>query len=169
MKMESTLDDCGLLIASQALENDTNPKIREAARVYAVPRTTLTNRRNGVQAQSSANSKKRKLTKLEEEAIVQRVLELDAQGFPPRMSGVEDMANRLLSERDAPWSGSTGRDRLYNKNQSFKRVCRAHTTIRGHSAKTLPKFRSGFDLLRTQLRNTAYARKISITSTRLAF
>ena len=116
MKMELTSNQSRLLIASQALESDPNLKIREAARVYTVPRTTLTNRRNGDQAQGSANSKKRKLTKLEEEAIVQRVHELDAQGFPPRMSGVEDMAKRLLSERHAPSVGGTGRDSLYNED-----------------------------------------------------
>ena len=37
-----------------------------------------------------------KLTILEEEAIVKRALELDAQGFPVQISGVKDIANRLL-------------------------------------------------------------------------
>jgi hypothetical protein len=46
-----------------------------------------------------ANS--RKLTDLEESVIVQYILDLDSKGFPPRLSGVEDMANRLLAERDA--------------------------------------------------------------------
>jgi hypothetical protein len=46
-----------------------------------------------------ANS--RKLTNLEESVIVQHILDLDSKGFPPRLSGVEDMANRLLAERDA--------------------------------------------------------------------
>ena len=46
MKMESTGNESRLLIASQALENDPNLRIREATRVYAVPRTTLTKRVN---------------------------------------------------------------------------------------------------------------------------
>jgi hypothetical protein len=41
------------------------------------------------------------LTDLEESVIVQYILNLDSRGFPPRLSGVEDMANRLLAERDA--------------------------------------------------------------------
>ena len=46
-------------------------------------------------------SKSQKLTKLEESTIVQHILDLDSQSFPPRLSGVEDMANRLLAKRDA--------------------------------------------------------------------
>jgi hypothetical protein len=41
------------------------------------------------------------LTDLEEEAIVQYILELCARSFPPRLCGVEDMANQLLRARDA--------------------------------------------------------------------
>jgi hypothetical protein len=52
----------------------------------------------------SANS--RKLTDLEESVTVQYVLELDSKGFPPRLSGVRDMANRLLAERDAERVGA---------------------------------------------------------------
>ena len=33
--------------------------------------------------------------------IVQYILDLDSKGFPPRLCGVEDMANRLLAERNA--------------------------------------------------------------------
>src|ERR1700722_2952353 len=46
-----------------------------------------------------ANS--RKLTDLEESVIVQYILDLDSKGFPPRLCGVEDIANRLLAERNA--------------------------------------------------------------------
>jgi hypothetical protein len=50
-----------------------------------------------------ANS--RKLSDLEEQTIVQYILDLDTRGFPPRLCGVEEMANRLLAERDAPSVG----------------------------------------------------------------
>jgi hypothetical protein len=41
------------------------------------------------------------LTDLEESVILQYILDLDSRSFPPRLSGVEDMANRLLVERNA--------------------------------------------------------------------
>jgi hypothetical protein len=46
-----------------------------------------------------ANS--RKLTDLEESVLLQHILDLATKGFPPRMSIVEDMANRLRTTRDA--------------------------------------------------------------------
>jgi hypothetical protein len=44
----------------------------------------------------------RKLSDLEEQTIVQYILNLDMRGFSPRLCGVEDMANRLLAEREMP-------------------------------------------------------------------
>jgi hypothetical protein len=43
-----------------------------------------------------------KLSDLEEQTIVQFILDLDSRGFPPRLRCVEEMANRLLADRDAP-------------------------------------------------------------------
>jgi hypothetical protein len=39
-----------------------------------------------------------KLLKTEEEVIFQHILNLDAQGFPPRLAAVKDMADSLLAE-----------------------------------------------------------------------
>ncbi|KFY29266.1 hypothetical protein V491_00117, partial [Pseudogymnoascus sp. VKM F-3775] len=41
----------------------------------------------------------RKLTDLEEQALIQYILNLATKGFPPRLSIVEDMANRHLEEQ----------------------------------------------------------------------
>ena len=42
-----------------------------------------------------------KLTKTEEEVILQRVLDLDARGFSPCISSIEEMANLILESRGA--------------------------------------------------------------------
>ncbi|KFY28671.1 hypothetical protein V491_00352 [Pseudogymnoascus sp. VKM F-3775] len=39
------------------------------------------------------------LTKTEEEVIIRYILDLDARGFAPRIAGVEDMANLILTSR----------------------------------------------------------------------
>ncbi|KAJ3550687.1 hypothetical protein NPX13_g11465 [Xylaria arbuscula] len=69
-----------LLLAIQAIEKDPKLSIRAAHRIYAIPYTTLYDRIHGLQY----------------------ILDLDARAFPPRLAGVEDMANRLLRDRDAP-------------------------------------------------------------------
>ena len=118
--MESSSYDSRLFLALQALENDSKLKVTTAARLYNVPRTTLVDRRNGVRVQSDSNSDKRNLTKLEEEAIIKRVLELDAQGFPVRMSSVDDMANRLLHKRGAPPVGKHWTRRFIQRQPELK-------------------------------------------------
>ena len=62
---------------------------------------TLRERRAGRPTRRDIAANSRKLTDLEESVIVQHILELDSKGFPPRLCGVEDMANRLLADRNA--------------------------------------------------------------------
>ena len=89
-------------MALEALQNDKNLTERAAAKIYGVDRRTLGRRRAGKPARRDMPVNSRKLTDLEERTIVQYILELDARAFPPRLRGVEDMANHLLYERDAP-------------------------------------------------------------------
>jgi hypothetical protein len=39
-----------------------------------------------------------KLTGLEEEAIFEHIIDLDTQGFPPKLANMEDIANLPLAE-----------------------------------------------------------------------
>jgi hypothetical protein len=91
-----------LILALKALENNENLSLREAAKIYDVSRTTLTQRRAGKPARRDIPANSRSLTDLEEQTIVQYVIELYTRAFPPRLCGVEDIANQLLCERDAP-------------------------------------------------------------------
>ena len=40
-----------------------------------------------------------KLTKLEEDVILQKILDMDSRGFAPWLAGVKDMANFILELR----------------------------------------------------------------------
>ena len=62
---------------------------------------TLTRRQKGQPSQAEITVKSQKLSNLEEETIIKRLLKLESQGFPVRISGVKDMANLLRRERDA--------------------------------------------------------------------
>ena len=82
-----------LILALKALENNENLSLREAAKIYDVSRTTLTQRRASKPVRRDILANSRSLTDLEEQTIVQYVIELYARAFPPRLCGVEDMAN----------------------------------------------------------------------------
>jgi hypothetical protein len=88
----------------------------------------------------AANS--RKLTDLEERAIVQYVLDLDSRSFPPRLRYVEDMANKLLADCDASpvgkrWASNFIKRQPELKTRRFRRYdykgakCEDPEVIRG--------------------------------------
>lgn len=99
--MESRSNESQLLLAVQALKQDPKLSIRAAAKIYNVSRDTLKRRRDHTQSRRDTMPNSQKLTDLEESTIIQYVLNLDARLFPPRLCGVEDIANRLLADRDA--------------------------------------------------------------------
>jgi hypothetical protein len=102
----------------------------------------LSRRRRGQQSRRDIPANSRKLTDLEESVIIQYILDLDAKGFPPRLSGVEDMANRLLAERDAErvgtrWASTFIKRHLevntrFNRKYDYQRAqCKDPEIIRG--------------------------------------
>ena len=96
-----------MLLAIEIVRTNPNLQTTKIARIYKVPYKTLCRRIQGMPARSDISPNSRKLTKLEEEVIVRHILDLDSRAFPPRRSDVEDMANRLLAERD---SGRVGKN-----------------------------------------------------------
>ena len=82
-----------VVLALEALEKDSKLSLRAAAKIYSVPYTTLYRRRAGWPLRRDTTPNSKKLTQSEEEAIVQYVIELDTRAFPPKLSGVEDIAN----------------------------------------------------------------------------
>jgi hypothetical protein len=72
---------------------------RRAAAIYNVPRTTVRRRRDGQRYRRDCEPNSKRLTKLEEEVIVQQILNESLRGVPPSKANVQDMADRLLRER----------------------------------------------------------------------
>lgn len=99
--MGRTWKESDLVLAVKILRDNPQLKTTTIARIYNVPRTTLSNRLRGTSARHDIIPQNRKLTLLEEETIVRHILDLDSRSFPPRVSCVEDMANRLLADRNA--------------------------------------------------------------------
>jgi DNA-binding Lrp family transcriptional regulator len=118
--MESSSNESRTILALQALKNDPKLSVRMAAQIYKVSRTTLTRRYNGNPSQAETTVKSRKLSNLEEKTIIQRVLKLESQGFPVRISGVEDMANLLRRERDASPVGKNWAENFVRRQPELK-------------------------------------------------
>jgi hypothetical protein len=98
-------------LAISDLKNGRIRSIREAARIYAVPRTTLQDRLHGVPYQHAICANNHKLTQFEEESLIKWVLDLNRRGFPPWHSLVREMANYLLSQYG---NRSVGEKWVYN-------------------------------------------------------
>jgi transcriptional regulator with XRE-family HTH domain len=117
--MPSTSKEAMLTLALQALQNNDKLSEQAVAKIYGVDRSTLARRRAGKPARQDITPKSRKLTELEEETIVQYTVELDTRGFPPRLRGVEDMANQLLRVRDAPPVGKLWAHRFVKRQPAL--------------------------------------------------
>ena len=100
--MPATSKEACIILALKTLENDRDLKVATAAKIYNVDRSTLWRRRAGKPARRDILANSRNLTDLEEQTIVQYITKLSVRAFPPRLRGVEDMANHLRHERDMP-------------------------------------------------------------------
>ena len=89
------------LLALQALQNNPKLSVRCAAKMYEIDERRLRRRQQGIQSRRDWIPKSRKLSDLEEQIIVQFILDLDSRGFPSRLRFVEEMANSLLTNRNA--------------------------------------------------------------------
>jgi len=109
-----------ILLALKALQNNPKLSARRAAEMYHVHSRTLQRRRRGVQSRRDIVPNSRKLSDLEEETLVQFILKLDSQGFPPRVSFVEAMANCLLADRNASPVGTRWANNFIKRQPELK-------------------------------------------------
>jgi hypothetical protein len=75
-----------ILFAISALKNREISSIREAARVFQVPRSTLCDRYHGIKLKAEKRATGFKLSEYEEESLVKWILDLAKRGLPPRPS-----------------------------------------------------------------------------------
>ncbi len=111
-------------LALQAMERDKKLTLRKAAKLYSVAPMTLHERRKGIRSRAETITNSRNLDPLEEQTIVRRVLDLYEQGFSPRLSVVEDMANLLRKTRGASRVGKRWA-RNFVQRQPELRTCRS--------------------------------------------
>jgi hypothetical protein len=100
--MSQPTTEARILLALQAYQADPKLSLRRAAFMYDVHFQTLHYRSQGRQARVDYIPSSRKLSDQEEQVIVEYILNLDSRGFPSRHRDLEEMANRLLADRNAP-------------------------------------------------------------------
>ncbi|KAJ5300123.1 hypothetical protein N7508_007366 [Penicillium antarcticum] len=88
-----------LLLAIRAIEKGEIKSIREAARIFNVPRSTLRGRVNGQTFRPDTRANNHILTVQEEESLVKWIFDLDYRGQAPQQCMVREMADILLAER----------------------------------------------------------------------
>lgn len=88
-----------ILLAIKAIEKQEISSIREAARRFNVPESTLRTRRHGIKNRSESRANNHKLTEVEENSLQKWILSIGSRGSAPRLSMVREMANLLLCQR----------------------------------------------------------------------
>jgi hypothetical protein len=103
-----------VLLAIQAIKNQEITSVREAARCFNVPRTTLQDRLRGHQPRAETRANSHKLTAIKEESLQKWIISLDDRGAAPRPSTIRETANLLLAARGTIPVQTVGEKWVYN-------------------------------------------------------
>ena len=98
-KGQKAYTEADIQLAISDITSQQVKSVKHAAAVYKVPRTTIRHRRDGKTSRRDCEPNSKRLTLLEEEAIIQRILDESLRGVPPSKANVRDMADKLLRER----------------------------------------------------------------------
>jgi hypothetical protein len=107
-------------LAIQDLSSHQIKSKRRAAATYNVPRRTLVDRRNGTRPRRDCEPNSKRMTKLEEKAIEEGILEYSARGLPVTRAEVRDMADRLLRERNGRPVGKNWVDNFIKRTPELR-------------------------------------------------
>jgi hypothetical protein len=97
--MQSNSEQRFMHLAFQAIQQDVTMPFGRAATIYKVPQATLHDHLHSTLPRRHYTPKSTKLLRREGYVVVQHIHDLDAQGLPPQLAPVADMANPLRTER----------------------------------------------------------------------
>ncbi|KAM6513396.1 hypothetical protein FALCPG4_18944 [Fusarium falciforme] len=118
--MSQSNKEANIILALQAYQNNPELGLHRAAEIYQASYGSLWRRTHGISSRYDIIPKSRKLSDLEEQAIIRFILDLDSRGFPPRLRGIEEMANRLLADRDASPVGKRWASNFVKRHKELK-------------------------------------------------
>jgi hypothetical protein len=85
-----------------------------------VPARMILRRRDGTHCRRDCEPNRKRLTKLEEEVVVQRILEESGHGVPSLKADVRDMADKLLRDRGGDAVGKNWVDRFIQRTSELQ-------------------------------------------------
>ncbi|KAJ5130899.1 uncharacterized protein N7515_006938 [Penicillium bovifimosum] len=88
-----------IVSAIEAFKNEAICSVREVARRFNVPRTTLQSRLDGRRNRADIRGNSHKLTEAEEESLERWIISMDERGASPGPSSIQEMANLLIHQR----------------------------------------------------------------------
>jgi Tc5 transposase DNA-binding domain/helix-turn-helix, Psq domain len=116
-KPNSVQQEGRIVLALDALKKGSFASIREAARSYDIPNSTLYDRIRDRPTRRDTRPTNCKLTETEELTLVQWILSMDQRGLAPRPDSVRQMANLLLQKRsnsNSDPNNQVGQNWVYN-------------------------------------------------------
>jgi hypothetical protein len=120
LDLESLSREDRVILALQAIKSDKSISQRRAASLYNVHESTLRNQHTRTTSRRNIQPNSSKLQKHEEEAVIQYIRKLDAQGFAPTLAYVRDMANQLLASRNGSEVGINWAANLVRRKPTIK-------------------------------------------------
>ena len=117
---QSTYPESDLQLALSDVQSQRVQSQRRAASIYNVPQSTLSTRRAGIRPRRDCEANSKRLNKLEEEAIVRRILEESTRGFAPTKADVRAMADKLLHEREGNPVGKNWVDNFVKRTPELR-------------------------------------------------
>jgi Tc5 transposase DNA-binding domain len=89
-RIEATLED---------LRKKKFKYLSVAAKAHGIPEATLRGRKNGRKSRAEANEPRQALSKGEEKALIQWILNVSKSGYPPSKALVRSMAEHIRRQR----------------------------------------------------------------------
>ena len=155
--MSVQTQEARIILAIEAIQTSKKLSRRKAAKIYNVPESSLRLRMNGSISLSERRPAVQKMTKLEEDVIVRRILDMDSRGFAPRLAGVEDMANFILESEGGKRVGSRWAQRFvqrrpelktrFNRVYDFQRALCEDSELIGAWFRLVENMRAKYDVL----------------------
>ncbi len=95
--MSALFKETRITLVIEAIHTTKKMSIRQVAKIYDLFESSLCDRMKDMTPLAERCNGRCGLTPVEEETLFRYILNLDSRGFAPRIDGMEDMANTLLT------------------------------------------------------------------------